>query len=180
MRLRSSSSAPTDGIAWTDVTAIQSPLATPNTHGTRSYPIPNYQDTSTPSAYRVIAQNTIGYGGEYPNLTVKSQTAPIAVLLAPTGLSAQPRTGRQIRLTWTDNSRNERGFYVERSVSGGPWVVISNSVPPRNNTGNVQFTDFLATAIPAIPVGAALQYRVQAWNNLGNSAYSNIFPIVAN
>ncbi len=138
----------TDGIAWTDVTAIQSPLAVPNTHGSRSYSIPNYQDTSTPSAYRVIAQNTIGYGGEYPSLTVQSQTAPIAVLLAPTGLSAQQRTGRQIRLTWTDNSRNERGFYVERSVSGGPWVVISNSVPPRNNTGNVQFTDFLATAIP--------------------------------
>jgi hypothetical protein len=171
-----------DGINWIDVTSIASPLTVPstNTHGQRSYSINNFQDSTTPSAYRVVAKNTIGYGGEYPSLTVQSQTAPLAVLLAPVITSAQQRTGRQIRLTWTDNSRNENGFYVERSVNGGPWVVISNSVPPRNNTGSVTYTDSLGLATPPIPVGAALRYRVQAWNALGTSAYSNIFPILAN
>jgi len=37
---------------------------------------------------------------------------------APSGLSASALSSSSIRLTWTDNSGNETGFKVERSLDG--------------------------------------------------------------
>ncbi|HEX5826160.1 MAG TPA: choice-of-anchor D domain-containing protein [Candidatus Limnocylindrales bacterium] len=84
----------TDGVAWTTVGTISSPLGAPNVHEARSYddftilPARTYQ-------YRIMAENTVGFGGDFPSRTVTSVSAsvtasvpldpPVAVV-APTSL----------------------------------------------------------------------------------------------
>jgi len=69
------------------------------------------------------------------------------------------------KLTWSDNSTNETGFYVERAVSG------SNSFARIGNVGaDVKtFTDTVARG--------NYVYRVQAFNSNGVSAYSNTLTV---
>ena len=76
-------------------------------------------------AYRVVAKNTVGYGAEFPSLTAQSISDPVAVLMAPSGLSAVLQAGPQVRLTWTDNSTNEAGFSVQRSTDGVKFSQMS-------------------------------------------------------
>jgi hypothetical protein len=70
-------------------------------------------------------------------------------------------------MTWTDNANNEQGFYVERSTNGGQtWTRIgqttANSTLFRNN-GVARRTTY--------------QYRVQAFNANGVSAFSNTLTV---
>ena len=84
----------TDGVAWTTVGTSPSPLDVPNVHETRAYddftilPARTYQ-------YRIVAENTVGFGGAFPGMTVTSvssvviATAPVdppVALVAPTSL----------------------------------------------------------------------------------------------
>src|SRR5262245_24662558 len=49
-------------------------------------------------------------------------TAPVA----PSSLSGSAVSSSQINLTWTDNSANESGFYLDRATnSAGPWARIA-------------------------------------------------------
>ncbi len=59
----------TDGTTWTDVATVSSPLDQPNTHGTRSITDTSFRVNATTYSYRVVAMNTIGYGGAYPTMT---------------------------------------------------------------------------------------------------------------
>ncbi|MEU3073491.1 multicopper oxidase domain-containing protein [Streptomyces laurentii] len=68
--------------AWVDVGTVDSPLDRPNTHGTRAFVDPSASVT-TPYVYRVVALNTVGYGAEFPSLTVKSVSDPLQVPPAP-------------------------------------------------------------------------------------------------
>lgn len=70
------------GTGWVDVGTVDSPLGEPNTHGTRSFVDPTASVT-TPYLYRVVALNTVGYGGEFPSMTVKSTSDQLQVLPAP-------------------------------------------------------------------------------------------------
>jgi hypothetical protein len=122
--------------------------------------------------YRVVAQNTVGYGAGFPTMTVQSMTGEVQVgtaPLAPTNLAGVLKTGPQINLTWMDNALNESVFVIERSEANGPFVQIAN-IPARNNTGNVTFTD--STIKPAtMPI--VYSYHVKAVNPVGESAWSN-------
>ena len=91
-----------------------------------------------------MARNTVGYGGAYMSLTVQSVSAPVAVIQAPTNLTATLQAGPQVSLTWMDNATNETGFSVERSTDGVTFVQIATA-PARNNTGNVTFVDTTVT-----------------------------------
>ncbi len=83
----------TDGTTWEDLTTIDSPLDMANVHGTRVYVDGAY--TASYTLYRVIAKNMVGYGGEYPEVTVQSisanavtgalPAAPTITGLIPTG-----------------------------------------------------------------------------------------------
>ena len=64
------------GPGWEDLATIPSPLNQPNTHGTRSYTDSSYKQ-NTSYQYRVVAQNTVGYGGEFMSLTVQSVSDPV-------------------------------------------------------------------------------------------------------
>ena len=58
------------GVAWTTITTINSPLNAANTHQSRSYTDTSaFNPNTTTRYYRVIAQNTVGYGAEFPQQT---------------------------------------------------------------------------------------------------------------
>lgn len=71
--------------------------------------------------------------------------------------------GGQLRLSWTDNSDNETGFGIERSVDGGATFVKIGEVAANITT----FDD------PNLNPNSYC-YRVYAFNTYGNSAFSNV------
>lgn len=119
--------------------------------------------------YRVAATNSFGTS---PWSNVAQATAPTSggggggVPAAPSGLTATPQSSTRINLAWQDNSTNETGFVLERSVSGSdPSQFARIGVYPANTR----------TAVDAINQGGGhYWYRVAATNNAGLSPYSNI------
>ena len=71
-----------------------------------------------------------------------------------------------LRLEWQDNSNNEDGFEIWRRVNEGEWLLIGGTNP-----------DVATFVDGVIPIGAVLSYRVRAWNQFGESGYSNIVSI---
>lgn len=154
-----------DGGPWTDVGTVPSPLDQPNTHGVRSY-----LDATFPAGsdvyYRVVAQNTIGYGGEFMSLTAESVSDPAYIVPAPTNLTAALGSGPVVVLAWMDNALNETGFVVERSTDGVNFAPVA-TVAPQAGTGTVKWIDNTVTA------GVTYTYRVAATSVAGSSPYSN-------
>jgi hypothetical protein len=82
---------------------------------------------------------------------------------APVALDATVVSASQIDLMWIDDSFNENGFSVERSLSAlGPWVEIASV-----GTGITTFSD------TGLDPQMKYYYRVRSFNNLGYSGYSN-------
>lgn len=67
-----------------------------------------------------------------------------------------------LELSWNDNSTNEDGFSIERSIDGGDWIEIGQTGPDEST-----FTD------NTVPLASEVRYRVLAFNTYGNSGYSN-------
>ncbi|MBI5384298.1 MAG: fibronectin type III domain-containing protein [Verrucomicrobia bacterium] len=90
-----------------------------------------------------------------------------AVPSAPSGLAANyvpsPAPAR-IDLTWVDNSANETGFRVERSLNNFTSIETTFSIP-------ANATSFSDTSIGA---GPTYYYRVIAVNSQGDSLPSNV------
>lgn len=73
-----------------------------------------------------------------------------------------------ITLSWTDNSTNETGFKIEKSIDGAPFLEIGQTLADQK-----EFIDngpFLS--------GVEYAYRVRAFNQAGNSGYSNTASVV--
>ncbi len=120
---------------------------------------------ATTYSYRVFALNLLGNGtaSNTATATTPAATPP----LGPSSLRASTLTSTYVVLSWTDNSTNESGFYVERSTNAGAtWTRIgqtgANSTLFRNS--------YLTT-------GTTYSYRVQAFNSGGVSGYSNILTV---
>jgi hypothetical protein len=163
-----------DGTGWVDVGTVLSPLDQTNTHGQRSYADTTYRRNQS-FEYRVIAQNTLGYAGEYMSMTVQSTSASTYVgtlPAAPTNLAATLQAGPKVRLAWRDNATNETGFAIERSTDGVNFTQIATA-PPRAGTGNTSYVD---TTVLASDL--TYTYRVKAVNQMGGSAYSNLVSIL--
>ncbi len=81
---------------------------------------------------------------------------------APSHLSASKVSDTEVELLWADNSGDEQGFKIERQPEGGGYLEIARvdrdttSYSDRDLKGETCYT-----------------YRVRAYNNHGNSAYSN-------
>jgi len=70
-------------------------------------------------------------------------------------------------ITWQDNSDNEEGFFVERTLSkdcSDAWEVIA-------------YTGINQTLVTDVYMSGAC-YRAAAYNQIGTSAYSNIARVV--
>jgi FtsP/CotA-like multicopper oxidase with cupredoxin domain len=162
-----------DGTGWVDIATIQSPLDLPNIHQTRSYDDHTFNRTMAYN-YRILAKNTVGYGAEFPALTVQSMSKAVVVGFppnAPTNLTATLLSGPRVSLTFRDNANNETGFILERSVNGGGFALLAN-LAARGGTGNVTYMDQTVT------LGNNYSYRVASRNAFLLSAYSNTAQIL--
>lgn len=161
----------TDGTTWVDAGTLTVTLAVNNTKGAiRTFTDPGSNRT-TPYIYRVIAQNTVGYGNGFPTLTAKSTPTTVGVNLpalpsAPSLLTATAQFGPQVGLSWRDNSTTESGFVIERATNGGAFAKIATA-PGVGGTGTRTFVD--TTVSPS----TSYQYRVTAVNLAGSSSASN-------
>jgi FtsP/CotA-like multicopper oxidase with cupredoxin domain len=158
-----------DGTTWTDVGTSVSPLDQPNVHGARTLTDPARFDPNAVVRYRVVAQNTVGYGGAFPSMTVKSISDSIVIgsaPAAPTGLTATLQAGPRVSLTWTDRASNEAGFVIERAANGGAFTTLGTA-PARAGTGSVSYLD------STIKADTTYAYRVAAVNVAGQSAFTN-------
>ena len=80
----------------------------------------------------------------------------------PTLLAAHASAQGSVRLSWQEDSDNENGFMVERSLDGSTWT--SAGTAPANS---LSFTD------GGLSAGLHF-YRVATTNSAGKSRYSNI------
>lgn len=81
----------------------------------------------------------------------------------PADLTAKAATFTKVELTWRDESNIESGYYIERSNSISPYLIIDSIAP--NSTS---YTD------NSVLQGNYYYYRVRAKGTNGVSAYSNI------
>ena len=98
----------------------------------------------------------------YSNVSSDTTDAPPPPPLAPDALSATANGSSRIDLAWQDNSGNEDGFGIERSVDGAifsPHDSVSANVTTYADNG--------------LSAGVTYWYRVYAFNSSGNSADSN-------
>jgi hypothetical protein len=82
---------------------------------------------------------------------------------APTNLTAQAVSATQINLAWRDNSTNEFGFRIVRTIGTSPWWLqvaqVGRNVTQLSNVG--------------LTPGVMYRYRVVAYGLGGTSANSN-------
>jgi hypothetical protein len=85
-----------------------------------------------------------------------------SVPASPSNLGVKEGHGA-ILIDWTDNSKIEDGFIVERSVDGGSWQALGGAL----EANTIGYTDSTAVA------GATYSYRVKAYNGMGESPASD-------
>jgi alpha-tubulin suppressor-like RCC1 family protein len=84
-------------------------------------------------------------------------------ITAPSNLTATTISPSQINLSWQDDSNNEDGFEIYRSIDGINYALIS--------TVNTNISFYSDTITPSLTI---YYYRVRAFNTIGDrSAYSN-------
>lgn len=84
-----------------------------------------------------------------------------AIPVAPSALSLAAAKGK-LTLQWSDNSSDESGFRIERSINGGSFAQVSQV------GANVK--TFVDTGLNK---KNTYTYRVRAFNGAGNSAFTN-------
>ena len=142
----------TGGGNWVELVAVGSNVT--------SYPDTSVVETTT-YTYRVFAFNSTGDSTASNEAVVT--TPALTVPIAPTNLQAAALSATQVRLTWTDNSYNEDSFKVERKTgAGGTWSQVG--------TAGAGATSYVDTGLSEL---TTYYYRVRAYNNAGDSDYSN-------
>ena len=86
-----------------------------------------------------------------------------AIPAVPINLTATALSPTEIRLTWSDNSSDETGFRLERSVDGINWTEFAVTA---GNTSSYIDSGLVASTV--------YQYRIRSYNSKGSSGYSNI------
>jgi len=126
-----------------------------------------YQDANlacnTTYYYRVRAYNAGGNSAYSNTAWATTDACPPLPPAAPSDLSATAASASQINLSWTDNSGDEDGFKVERSLDGSTWTQVAAV-----GTNVTFYQDVSLTC------GTTYYYRVKAYNEGGDSDYSNL------
>jgi hypothetical protein len=133
-------------------------------HTTALDNITSYSNTGLTAAtayyYKVRAINADGETAftSEASATTQSGTVPIA----PTTLATTSATSSAIALSWADNSSNETGFQIERSVDNTAAFSLLTTTAANATT----YTD------NSLDEGRRYYYRVRATNGAGNSSYT--------
>ncbi|MBI2918215.1 MAG: fibronectin type III domain-containing protein [Chloroflexi bacterium] len=133
--------------------------------------VTTFSDTSAPVAttlsYRVVALNAAG--SSLPSNVMEVTTSAVnGAPAAPSNLSATAIGPNQVDLTWGDNSNDETGFRIQRSLTAS----FSTSGTFSVNAGATSFSD--VTAAPS----TTYFYRVNAVSAAGDSLPSNARLVV--
>jgi hypothetical protein len=127
--------------------------------------ISNFTDASLQMSssyqYRVRSYNTNGVSA-FSN-TVEIKTKYITPPTAPSKLKSTDITDKSITVTWDDNSDNESGFIITRTLATDPSTTAIIKV----GANDTSFTDI------ELSPSTTYVYTVKAVNNAGNSASSN-------
>jgi len=120
-------------------------------------------DCGTVYYYRVISYNAEGDSDPSNEITAETQACSPSAPAAPSNLAADAVSDSQVDLSWSDNSDNEDGFRLERKEGdAGNWEEITDL--PADSTG---YSD------TGLDCGTVYSYRILAYNDEGNSNYSN-------
>jgi hypothetical protein len=93
---------------------------------------------------------------------ISAPIVPIALLLLIVSTWTSPGHAAQLQLSWVDNSTNEDGFSIERSLgTTGPFAQIATTAA---NTAS--YTD------TSLADGTTYCYQVRAFNTVGYSGYT--------
>jgi cellulose 1,4-beta-cellobiosidase len=111
--------------------------------------------------YVVTASNASGESANSNEVSATPSPAP-AIPAAPSALSATVISRTQINLTWTDNASNESGFIIERSANGAAFTQIATTA-----------ANVTAFADPGLSPNKKYNYRLRAFNAVGQSGFSN-------
>jgi FtsP/CotA-like multicopper oxidase with cupredoxin domain/fibronectin type 3 domain-containing protein len=129
-----------------------------------------YSDTTVAASrayrYRVQAMNSAGVSAYSNVVSVTTPAAPPLPPAAPTNLTAVARatfTSRSIVLSWTDNSTNESGFKIYRSLDQVTWTLVYTTT---SNVRSYTNNNLLRNV--------TYYYRVCAVNAAGASAFTNV------
>lgn len=115
-------------------------------------------DPSTTYDFRIRAVNGTG-NGPYSATVSATTNAAASTPAAPIALDLTFVSNSRIDLAWTDTASDELGFKVERADDGGAFVEIEEIATPNTAT----YSDTTVAA------DTAYQYRVRAYNAVGNS-----------
>jgi len=115
--------------------------------------------------YKVQAYNNAGHSAFSNTLTAATVALQIPAL--PTNFKSLAQSKTSIILSWNDNAGNEQGYRIERSLSAtGIFTLIAS---PRSNS--LTYTDY------ALIPQTIYYYRIQSFNEDGNSAWSPIITV---
>ncbi|MCD4727189.1 MAG: hypothetical protein K8R46_05985, partial [Pirellulales bacterium] len=120
-------------------------------------------------AYTIVTAPATSSDANYngPNasdVSVTNQDNEGAIPTPPSELTATGVSMTQVNLSWSDNSDNEDGFKIERTSSfqGGIWEQIGSVA-----SNITRYEDAIPNYVQYF------HYRVRAYNNGGDSEYSN-------
>jgi PKD repeat protein len=128
---------------------------------TATGPAPNhtYNSAGNYSAVLTVTDNQGATGTSSVTISVTPGPTPPA---APSSLTGSVGTGRVVTLRWSDNASNETGFYVERAAKAKTLQFLRIATLGAN-----------ATTCTRTETAGTWIYRVQAFNGVGASGYSN-------
>jgi hypothetical protein len=114
-------------------------------------------NTTAYRQYRLLVTATNGSPdlqlGEWQILGTTSAVppAPEAPAAPATGQLVQPRSRDHVELAWTDRTRFETGYEIQRRTGSGSWATVA-TLPP----GNTRYVD------RGLSAGITYQYRIRA------------------
>lgn len=156
-------------VTWTDTSTDETSFAVLiSTDGTGftllgTLPANSIETTATglsPLTTYYFRVQAVNAGGFRESATVNATTpAAPAPPAAPTGLTAVPFSNTEIQLTWTDNSTDETGFRIERSLDEVAWSTVQTVAPGATTFTNINLTS-----------GTVYYYRVFAVKGETDSA----------
>jgi hypothetical protein len=112
---------------------------------------------------------TGGTGGLYSLQDISGWVFPPTPPAGPSSLVSALAGPTSINLSWTSNSTNESGFLIERSTDNYHFTQVG--------TTGIGVRTFQDTADNGLVPNTIYFYRVRAFNDTGNSGYSNVIQV---